>query len=78
MPNEWTTQGDNRRGYNPKPYKGRPSNSHKRGAGGRKPPKKSSGGATGAMLFIPIALLAGAAVVVLSVIGYLAHGYGLL
>jgi hypothetical protein len=81
MPNEWTTQGDARRGrgaYNSQPYKGRRTDSHKRSGGGRKPPKKGSGGSTGAMLLLPIGIIGSALLILLTVVGYLAHGYGLL
>lgn len=76
---DWVDPGHgNTAGYNPRPYRGRPTNSHKRGAGGGKPPKKSSGGATGAMLYIPIGIASGVMAVLAFVVGYLAHGYGLI
>ena len=62
--------------YNPTPYRGRPTNSHKRGGGG-KPPKKGSGRSTfGIELAAGAVFLALPAGVVGGLGAWLAHGYG--
>jgi hypothetical protein len=51
--------------------------SHRTG-GGAKPPKKSSGGGSKSMVVIAVSLLAVPATVILSVVGYLLHGHGVI
>lgn len=65
-------------GYNPTPYRGRRTDSHKR-AGGGKPPKKSSGKASFIETLIAgVIFLAFPAGLVLGATAWLLHGYGVI
>ena len=77
MPRSWEDPGTNSQtGYNPRPYRGRPTDSHKRkGGGSKKPPKGSSGKGNKAAVVIAWALLGVPTLVFAVVIGALLHGH---